>query len=293
MISPLYTLHYKPSEMFGGGGKLASTLKKLVNSLSFPRSRVWQPQGNRQAADTIHSYLTECGYQVSRNSKYENLVALPKNFRGDNPLTLVCAHYDTAFLTNGADDNASAIAVMLVAAKQCTSSHVAFVAFNAEEEWPGFKGSFAFVRWCQAKRIDIQVAHVLEMVGYCDHSEGSQRRPIMLPVRIPSTGNFLGLVASSDSMRQLVDTVEIARAEKVNLPLVGLGCRFGVEKFLPFLLRSDHVPFWYAHLPAIMWTDTANYRNPHYHRMSDLPDTLDYSFMEQVALLLIAVLAHS
>ena len=36
-----------------------------------------------------------------------------------------------------------------------------------------------------------------------------------------------------------------------------------------------------------MWTDTAEFRNPHYHRPTDTPDTLDYDFMAGVTRLLI------
>jgi hypothetical protein len=32
-----------------------------------------------------------------------------------------------------------------------------------------------------------------------------------------------------------------------------------------------------------MWTDTSEFRNPHYHRASDTPETLDYAFMANVA----------
>jgi Zn-dependent M28 family amino/carboxypeptidase len=58
-----------------------------------------------------------------------------------------------------------------------------------------------------------------------------------------------------------------------------------VLRALPFaqdFLRSDHVPFWDAGLPAVQITDTANFRNPHYHRPSDTPDTLDYEFLADV-----------
>jgi Zn-dependent M28 family amino/carboxypeptidase len=47
-------------------------------------------------------------------------------------------------------------------------------------------------------------------------------------------------------------------------------------------VRSDHVAFWEAGLPAIQITDTANFRNPHYHRASDTPDTLDYRRLADV-----------
>jgi hypothetical protein len=42
-----------------------------------------------------------------------------------------------------------------------------------------------------------------------------------------------------------------------------------------------------------MWTDTAEFRNPNYHRSSDAPDTLNYAFLKDVTRLLIAVVALS
>lgn len=51
-------------------------------------------------------------------------------------------------------------------------------------------------------------------------------------------------------------------------------------------LRSDHAPFWRVGLPAVFWTDTAEFRNPHYHRPTDTPDTPDYAFLAGVARLL-------
>jgi Zn-dependent M28 family amino/carboxypeptidase len=58
------------------------------------------------------------------------------------------------------------------------------------------------------------------------------------------------------------------------------------------IFRSDHAPFWAAGVPAVMITDTANFRNPHYHRPSDTPDTLDYDFMGNVARTLVATMAQ-
>jgi hypothetical protein len=62
--------------------------------------------------------------------------------------------------------------------------------------------------------------------------------------------------------------------DPLDLPLVGPSMAF-VPVARNFS-RSDHVRFWLAGLPAIQVTNTANFRNPHYHRPSDLPDTLDY-----------------
>jgi hypothetical protein len=47
------------------------------------------------------------------------------------------------------------------------------------------------------------------------------------------------------------------------------------------LRRSDHAPFWDVDVPALMITDTADYRNPQYHCAQSMPDALadiDYDF---------------
>jgi hypothetical protein len=41
--------------------------------------------------------------------------------------------------------------------------------------------------------------------------------------------------------------------------------------------------YWQAGRKGVMITDTANFRNPNYHRPSDTPDTLDFKFVAQVA----------
>jgi hypothetical protein len=52
--------------------------------------------------------------------------------------------------------------------------------------------------------------------------------------------------------------------------------------------RSDHDPFWQEGIPAVMWTDTAEFRNPNYHEPGNTPDTLDYGFLRRVAQLVTA-----
>ena len=60
--------------------------------------------------------------------------------------------------------------------------------------------------------------------------------------------------------------------------------------FVPGVTRSDHWSFRQLGFPALMVTDTAYNRNPHYHQASDTPDTLDYARMAQVTLGLAAML---
>ena len=87
------------------------------------------------------------------------------------------------------------------------------------------------------------------------------------------------------------DLLALASTYVPRLPVVALKIYLGIEKYFGHLQRSDHAPFWEASIPAIMWTDTSEFRNPHYHQASDTPDTLDYDFMSKIAQLVLARVA--
>lgn len=63
--------------------------------------------------------------------------------------------------------------------------------------------------------------------------------------------------------------------DPADLPVVGALAR--AAPLVGQFSRSDHLSFWRAGIPAILITDTANFRNPNYHLPSDTHDTLDYS----------------
>jgi Zn-dependent M28 family amino/carboxypeptidase len=91
--------------------------------------------------------------------------------------------------------------------------------------------------------------------------------------------------------QHLVDAVLTHAATYVpSLPAVGLTVPLGMETVLPVLARSDHAPFWRVGIPAIMWTDTAEFRNPNYHCATDTAETLDYDFLQAVTQLLLSCL---
>jgi peptidase M28-like protein len=46
---------------------------------------------------------------------------------------------------------------------------------------------------------------------------------------------------------------------------------------------SDQWAFWRAGYEGIMVTDTAPFRNPHYHTEHDTPETIDYDRLARVA----------
>ena len=261
-------------------------LREWVERLSVPRHYVMEREENEAAALWIASQLQSWGYQVELQGPWRNVIALPKEHSG--PVTLVGAHYDSVGGCPGADDNASAVVAMLGCARACAGEqHVAFVSFNREED--GLLGSQDFVQWLEsARKLQVAQAHVLEMVGFASDEPGTQRIPGGLPVRIPDTGNFLGLLANKDSHRLLDEVLACASTYLPELTVIGLRVTLGLEKHFPVLLRSDHAPFWAKRIPATMWTDTSEFRNPYYHQPGDKPHTLNYSFLRAVTQLLVA-----
>ncbi len=269
------------------GSEVSARLRATVDALSRPRHRLAHPAENRRTAEWLADALAELGYRVELQGPYRNVVASPRQ-QDAAPLPLVGAHYDSVPDTPGADDNASGVAALLeVAGRAAAAGRAAlFVAFNGEED--GLLGSRDFVRSWQGPQVTC--AHVLEMVGYRTTAPGSQRSPVPLP-GAPTVGDFLGIVAGAGGVPELDRVLRAARSLPGGPKVVGLKTYFGLHRRIPDLGRSDHAPFWEAGVPALMWTDTAEFRNPHYHRPSDTPDTLDYAFMAGVVELLLASLA--
>jgi Zn-dependent M28 family amino/carboxypeptidase len=200
--------------------------------------------------------------------------------RSQSPLILA-AHYDTVPGSPGADDNASGLAVLLDVAQRIAqkslSRPVRFIAFCLEEE--DLLGSRAYVAHLVATRQLVHGAIVLECVGYARDEEGSQKIPPGIPVTIPSVGNFLAVIGNQTSS-SLTAAVEQAMRPHVSvIPLVVPGN----GELLPDTRRSDHTAFWEMGFPAVMLTDTANFRNPHYHRPTDTIDTVNLNFLASVA----------
>jgi Zn-dependent M28 family amino/carboxypeptidase len=257
-------------------------LREFVEQLSFPR--VFATPGNVKAGTLIATEFERNLGSSYRTSDTGNVCA------GDlrHPRILVGAHYDSVPGTPGADDNASAVAVMMAVGRLLgPRPEVAYAAFNGEE--CGMVGSREFLATTSGNMKRLEQVHVLEMVGYRDRRPHSQQNP--LPgIESPTTGDFLGVVANDDA---LVEGV-IRRAGSVDVPVIGLALPAGLSRAAimqtsAHLLRSDHASFWQKKIPATMWTDTSEFRNPHYHRATDNPDTLDYEFMAEVAKLLAIV----
>ena len=153
-------------------------------------------------------------------------------------------------------------------------------------------GSADFVEeFLPAAGFKIAQAHILEMVGFASHEPGSQRVPSGLPISLPDKGDFLGILANKKSGEMMNAILSGARTYLPELDVMALEVVPGAERAFPVLARSDHLPFWQRDLPAVMWTDTSEFRNANYHRATDTPETLDYGFLLPVTQLLVACVA--
>jgi Zn-dependent M28 family amino/carboxypeptidase len=251
------------------------------------------PVALQQAEDYLTGQFRLLGLAVSTHSfealggTYRNVIgtrsASNPSPESDAPL-IIAAHYDTVMGSPGADDNASALAVMLEVAHRLRnvplSREVRFIAFCLEEE--DLLGSLAYASSLRKANHEIAGAIVLECVGYACADEGSQRKPSGVPIAVPSAGDFLAIVGNTASAA-LAAAVEGAARERVpDLKTVALTVP-GNGELLPDTRRSDHAAFWHYGYPAVMLTDTADFRNPHYHRSTDTLETLNLEFMENVA----------
>ncbi|MCP9438802.1 MAG: M28 family peptidase, partial [Nitrospira sp.] len=158
------------------------------------------------------------------------------------PPLILAAHYDTVEGSPGADDNASALAVLIEVAHRIRSAGLRqplqFIAFSLEEE--GLIGSQTYTAQLIASRQSLHGAIVLECVGYASHEEGSQTIPPGVPISVPTVGNFLGVIGNHASASF---THAVAQAMSRHVPVIPLIVP-GNGELLPDTRRSDHTAFW-------------------------------------------------
>ena len=262
-------------------------LERYLNTLAdrIGERNTQLPEKLESAAFWIESTLGQgnIGYEVERQ-EYEagemdvrNLIAeLPGTSRRDE-IVVVGAHYDTVPGSPGANDNGTGVAALIAIAQAFAGDPqertIRFVAF-VNEEPPYFHtdeiGSLVYARKCRASDDDIKAMITLETIGYFSDKPGSQKFPEGLEGQFPETGDFLVFVGNEAS-RFVTDSAEAAFSRGCDIPSIA-----GVfPESIPGVAWSDHWSFWQVGYPAVMVTDTAPFRYPHYHDESDTVDKVD------------------
>jgi Zn-dependent M28 family amino/carboxypeptidase len=244
-----------------------------------------------RTAQYISGQFTSFGYQVTqqpflfRENSYYNLVAEITGTASSAKVLIIGAHYDTVSTTSGADDNASGVAGLLAMARALAGMQLAhtvrFVAFALEEP-PTYRtknmGSYHYARSLKERKEFVEGMICLEMIGYFCDRKGCQHYPLpFFSLKFPTAGNYIALVGNTRS-KTLTSSFAKGFQKAVNLPIVTLNAPpvvIGID-------FSDHWSFGKFGYRAFMVTDTAFYRNPHYHTPSDTLETLDFERMAKV-----------
>ena len=242
------------------------------------------------AANYIRSYFRHYEYQVEdltywyKNKEYRNVIATKAGTEKHGEIVLVGSHYDSVWGSPGADDNASAVAGLLELVRVFTkgdfSRTIRFVAFTNEEPpffLTKYMGSRVYANRAKMNGENITAMICLESIGYYSTKPGSQQYPPVIGLFYPNKGNFIAVVGNLKS-RNLVRKVKEIFKKNSRFPIESIA----TTSLVPGINFSDHDSFWRKGYQAVMVTDTAFYKNPHYHCPSDAHEKLDYRSMAEV-----------
>jgi Zn-dependent M28 family amino/carboxypeptidase len=275
-------------ELTDGERALAARLRRHVEALAGSERNTDLDTPARYIADALRSYGLDPRLQSypSGGRTVSNVEVSPPG----TSLVIVGAHYDTVPGSPGADDNASAVAALIELAGLLGKERlpIRFIAF-ANEELPYSHGP-EMGSWNSARRSreggeTVRAMLSLEMLGYYRDEPRSQRYPPPLGLFYPDRGNFIAFVGDLGARALVHRTISLFR-KHAQFPSEGVAA----PAFIPGVTFSDHWSFRTRGYPAIMVTDTAFNRNPHYHLASDTPDKLDYERLARVTFGLAAVL---
>jgi len=234
---------------------------------------------------------------------WNNIIVDLKGTDLPQEVLVVGAHFDAVPMGPGADDNATGTAAVLELARVLKDRPmrrtVRLALFNLEEA--GLVGSSAYVvDWRKKNPVRLpatpggeipplppgqETIHgmmSLEMLGYFSDEPNSQRSPLPAQPGVfepPTVGDSIavvGLQRDRSFIRKLATA--FAKAEP-DLKVTKVDF---LPTPIPDMTRSDHRPFMAMKVPAVMVTDTANFRNPNYHKATDTLDTLDLKRYTQV-----------
>ncbi len=289
------------SNIFSGEVNVSAMRRtvEILTTLQPPRNANF-PQSLNAAAAYIDQQFRDAGLTTKiqefdiEGTVYRNVIGVCGAEKSDR--MIVGAHYDVCGDQPGADDNASAIAGLVEIARiisQYTDDipyRIDVVAYSLEE--PPFFASEQMGSYVHAKSLHEQGVRVrgmvcLEMIGYYTSEPDSQTYPVgVMEALYPSVGDFIA-VAGNVNSSWLVNTLT-TQFRHTNVKVE----RLIAPAFVPGIDFSDHRSYWKFGYPAVMVTDTAFYRNPHYHLPSDTIETLDFDRMADVVKAIVSTLLN-
>jgi hypothetical protein len=267
--------------------ELAQSLKRHIATIAEREHNVAHYEELEKVARYIEATLTSLGYAVGRQEFFADgkpvrnidVMIEAAGQSADPEVIVVGAHYDSVFGSPGANDNGSGVAAVIELARLLrdldgVGAKRIRLAFFVNEEPPYFMteamGSLHYGRALARHRERVVAMYSLETIGFYSSEPGSQVYPAPFSLIFPDRGNFIAFVGMMGSRALLRETMRSFRSH-TSFPTIG-----GVApRFVPGIAWSDHWAFAEQGFQAVMITDTALFRYPHYHRPSDTPDKVD------------------
>lgn len=250
--------------------------RATVEGLSFSRSADDTQEQLDVAIDHVTGLFEDAGLTPEfqdvtfRGRSMPNISAeIPGTGCADRTL-VIGAHYDARPSGGqGADDNASGVGGLMEIARAIDADPlpitVRIVAFSFEEV--GLVGSQVMAEGDAAAGADIVGAVSLDMIGYST--------PEIDPLTgLP--GTYLAMIA--DPTSEVLARSYGAGAYWYNPTFPAAGAVID-PNVLADIFRSDHYAYVLNGYTGMMATDTANFRNPHYHTVGDTIDTIDWEYL--------------
>jgi Peptidase family M28 len=267
--------------------ELAQSLKRHIATIAEREHNVVHYEELEKVARYIEATLASLGYAVGRQEFFADgkpvrnidVVIEPAGRSADPEVIVVGAHYDSVFGSPGANDNGSGVAAVIELARLLrdldgVGAKRIRLAFFVNEEPPYFMteamGSLQYGRALARRRERVVAMYSLETIGFYSSEPGSQVYPAPFGLMFPDRGDFIAFVGMMGSRALVRETMRSFRSH-TSFPTIG-----GVApRFVPGIAWSDHWAFAEQGFQAVMITDTAPFRYPHYHRPSDTPDKVD------------------
>jgi Zn-dependent M28 family amino/carboxypeptidase len=254
--------------------------------------------------------FVELGYEVEQH-RYETGINVIGTKRGSNhsdEQVVVGAHYDHIAGCDGADDNASGVAGLLEIARVLagrTFDRTLVLACWDEEE-RGMLGSHAWVTRARARDEAVTVYFNFDAIGVRRTEPQTQEIPpgfeLVFPREVAELeqaerrGDFVAII-SNTAARPFADVMaeQARRHGDLRSVVLEVGSMLLATPLSIDLRRSDHASFWDAGWPAVMITDTAEFRTPTYHCRGgpDAFETIDAAFVAEIARATTVAIEHA
>jgi len=216
-----------------------------------------------------------------------NVVGIKQGTDKSAEEVVVSAHYDHIPGCAGADDNATGVVALLETARVLANLSFARTLVLAcwDEEEKGLIGAKAYAAQAKAAGSQIAAMYSLEMIGFFTTAPNTQSVPAGIDFLFPEqyatieqagfVGDFLTIIP--DTSAAGAGAFVAAHAKEIGLRTVTLEITEALKKnpLAGDVRRSDHAAFWDQDFPALMLTDTSEFRNPNYHCRNGTADTVD------------------